>query len=514
MLLNTSKENKVYLVGSGPGNPYLMTIRGQDLLKNADVIVYDYLANDVLLDLASPETEKIYVGKQAGDHTKEQDEINKLLVQKAQDGKNVVRLKGGDPFVFGRGGEEAEYLKEHGVKFEIVPGITSATAALAYAGIPLTHRGLASAASIITGHEDPEKDNSDINWQALAAMNGTLVFFMGVRRLPFIIRKLIENGKSGSTPAALIKLGTLPQQQTVTGTLDTIVNVVKESGISPPALIVIGEVVKMRDKLQWFESLPLFGRSIIVTRSHNQTREFTGELSILGAEVIHRPAIDIIPPESYSDLDECLQKGGEYDWIIFTSVNGVRAFAHRINELDLDIRIFTKAKFGAIGSMSGKAVRELGVKVDFVPENYTSTGFVTEFKEKYSDLSGSRILIPASDLARDIIPDGLSDLGAEVIPVTAYRTAAPAYSKEDMRSLFIDRMIDLVTFTSSSTVDNFFLQFSENDLEKVKSKLNAASIGPMTSDTLREHGIEPVLEAEIHTVKGLTGAIIEYFNNG
>ncbi|MFC1492372.1 uroporphyrinogen-III C-methyltransferase [candidate division KSB1 bacterium] len=507
------KENKVYLVGSGPGNPQLMTLRGKELLENADVIVYDYLANDILLDLASPESENIYAGKQAGSHSMEQDEINALLVRKAEEGKNVVRLKGGDPFVFGRGGEEVEYLKEHGVDFEIVPGITSATAALAFAGIPLTHRGLASAASIVTGHEDPEKDDSDINWEALAAMNGTLVFFMGVRRLPFITLKLIENGKAGDTPAALIRLGTLPQQQTVTGTLDTIVDIVNDAEIVSPALIVIGDVVKMRDKLQWFESLPLFGRSILITRSRSQTREFTGQLSILGAEVIHRPAIEIIPPENYSELDECLQKGGDFDWIIFTSVNGVRAFAQRMIELDLDIRIFSKAKFAAIGSMSGKAVRELGVKVDFVPEDYTSTGFITGFREKFSGLSSSRILIPCSDLAREIIPDGLSGLGAEVNPVTAYRTAAPEYSGDDMRSLFADRTIDLVTFTSSSTVDNFFKHFSENDLEMLKSKLNAASIGPMTSETLREHGVEPVLESEIHTIKGLTGAIIGYFNN-
>ncbi len=512
--MNSQKTNKVYLVGAGPGDPYLMTLRGKDLLEQADVIIYDHLVNNALLNMTSPETENIYVGKQSGRHTLSQVEINELILKKSEEGKKVVRLKGGDPFVFGRGGEEAEFLKENNIVFEIVPGITAATAALAYSGIPLTHRGIASAASIVTGHEDPDKDESDINWEALAVMNGTLVFYMGVKRLPFIIEQLKKFGKPVSTPAALIRMGTLPRQRTVTGTIENIVDKAEQGGIKPPALIVIGDVINMRDKLKWYENLPLFGKTIIVTRSHSQTKEFAGKLSILGAEVIHRPAIEIIPPEDYSELDESMQNGKVYDWIIFTSVNGVRAFAQRMKERDIDIRTFGKASFGAIGSASGKSVRKLGVKVDFIPEEFTSEGFINYFRGRYPEMKGKRVLIPSSDLARDTIPKGLSEMGAEVETVTAYRTVPPGHTAGDLKDLFTEKKIDLITFTSSSTVDNFFNQFAKDDLLSIKEKLAAGSIGPMTSDTLREHGFEPVLEAKEHTIKGLTESIIEYFSNG
>ncbi len=505
-----SNEKKVYLIGAGPGNTLLITVRGQNLLKQADVIIYDFLANDILLELTSPDAEKIYVGKHSGYHIKEQSEINALLVEKAKEGKNVVRLKGGDPYVFGRGGEEAAYLKENGIPFEIVPGITSATAALAYAGIPITHRGLASCATIITGHEDPEKENSDINWESLAKMNGTLVFFMGVKRMPVIIEKLIRHGRPPETPAAVVRYGTMPQQKTVCGTLTDIVELVNQQGLKPPALFVVGDVVKMRDTLQWYESLPLFGRSILITRSIHQASALSEKLSVLGAEVIHRPTIEIRLPDDCSELDMCLKNGEEYDWVIFTSTNGVNSFTERLAANDLDIRKFHKAKFAGVGKATRKAIRKLGVRVDFTPEKFTADGFVEEFKMQYPDLNGRKVLFPAAKIARDVIPDELRTLGAEVIRVTAYETKKPEYSTREMIDLFDRHDISFVTFTSSSTVENFIEIFPEEDREEIKKRLKAASIGPMTSKTLRKNGVEPVLEAEEHTIPGLVDAIVRY----
>ncbi|MFC1556393.1 uroporphyrinogen-III C-methyltransferase [candidate division KSB1 bacterium] len=506
--LDTMK--KVYLIGAGPGNTYLITVRAQTLLMLADVVIYDYLANDILLEFTSPSAEKIYVGKQAGCHVMEQDEINRLLKEKVESGRTVVRLKGGDPFVFGRGGEEAIFLKKEGIPFEIVPGVTSATAALAYAGIPITHRGLSSCATIITGHEDPEKQNSDINWDALAGMNGTLVFFMGVKRLPKIVEKLICHGKPASTPAAVVRSGTTPQQQTVTGTLENITEKVEKAGLQPPGLIVVGDVVQLRDSLKWFESLPLFGMSILITRSVHQAKNLSEQLSVLGAEVIHRPTINILPPEDCSALDECLKRGGDFDWVIFTSTNGIQSFAERLRACDLDIRVFVKAKFAGIGAATRRAIRGLGVRVDFAPRKFTSAGFVEEFQQMYPDLTGQKILFPAADIARDIIPEELSRLGAVMTRVTAYRTVAPDYQPEEFTTLFERHTIDLITFTSSSTVENLIDIFEKNRQTGLIDEVRAASIGPMTTKTLREHGIEPVLEAKVHTIEGLVEEIIEY----
>lgn len=502
---------KVYLIGAGPGNTFLITVRAQSLLKQADVIIYDYLANDILLELTSPAAEKIYVGKRCGKHTIEQDAINNLMLEKVRQGKQVVRLKGGDPFVFGRGSEEAAFLSDNGIPYEIVPGVTSATAALAYAGIPLTQRSLASTATIITGQEDPNKDASGINWSALAQMTGTLVFFMGVKRLPDIVQRLLQHGKSKDTPAAVVRLGTTPRQQTVTGTLENITERVKEAQLAPPALIVVGEVVRMREKLQWYEFLPLFGKSILITRSAHQAAQLSERLSILGAEVIHLPTIEIRSPKSFTELDECLQRGNEFDWVLFTSVNGVRAFAQRMKELDLDIRLFRNAKFAGIGSASRKAIRELGVRVDFVPEKFSSDGFIKEFQKRFPDLTGAKVLFPAANIVRSAIPEKLRELGADVTLVTAYETAAPEHSSDEIINLFDKHSVNLVTFTSSSTVENFLALFPEHDLQKIKRKLNAASIGPMTSKTLRNHGIEPLIEAEVHTIPGLIEAIVTHY---
>jgi len=501
----------VYLIGAGPGNTYLITVRGQNLLKQADVIIYDYLANDILLDLTSPGAEKIYVGKHCGKHTMDQDAINALMYAKAREGKRVVRLKGGDPFVFGRGGEEAAFLRSRGIPYEIVPGVTSASAALAYAGIPLTHRSFASTATIVTGHEDPLKENSGINWSALAQMSGTLVIFMGVKRLPGIVGRLVERGKPENTPAAVIRLGTTPRQQTVTGTLENIAERVNDAQLGPPALIVVGEVVRLREQLQWYESLPLFGKSILITRSAHQAAFLSEQLSLLGAEVIHRPTIEIRPPGSFAELDACLQRGNEYNWVLFTSVNGVRAFSQRMKELGVDIRLFHAAKFAGIGAATRKALGELGIRVDFVPEKFSAEGFIREFQEQYTDFSGMKVLFPAANIARDVIPDKLRELGAEVFHVTAYETAAPEHSSRDLRDVFNRHGVNLATFTSSSTVENFFALFPEQERQNITETLQAASIGPMTSRTLREHGVEPVIEADVHTIPGLIDAILKYY---
>ena len=324
---------------------------------------------------------------------------------------------------------------------------------------------------------------------------------MGVRRLPDIVNRLLQHGKSKDTPAALIRLGTTPRQQTVTGTLENITERVKEAELAPPALIIVGEIVKMREKLQWYEFLPLFGKSILITRSAHQAAQLSEELS------------EIRPPKSFTGLDECLRRGNEFDWVLFTSVNGVRAFAERMKELDLDIRLFHKAKFAGIGDASRKAIRSLGVRVDFVPEKFSSDGFIKEFQERYPNIRNTKVLFPASNISLSVIPEKLRELGAEVDLVTAYETAAPEHSPGEITKIFDKHEVNLVTFTSSSTVENFFALFPEHGLQNIKRKLNAASIGPMTSNTLRNHGIEPLIEAEVHTIPGLIEAIVAYYKS-
>lgn len=508
---------KVYLVGAGPGDPGLISLKAVELLKKADVIVRDHLVSEKLLSYAKKEAEIIYVGKEADRHTLPQDEISQLLVNRASGGKMIVRLKGGDPFIFGRGGEEALELAKNGIPFEVVPGISSAYAVPTYAGIPVTQRGFTSTVAFITGHEDPTKLESDIDWEKLSTGAGTLVFLMGVRNLPFIVEQLKRYGRQGNTPIALIRWGTLPKQEVLVGTLDNIVGEVEVKGFKPPAVIVVGEVVSLRDKLKWFEARPLFGRRIVVTRSRSQASQLVMALEELGAEVIELPTIKIVPPESYDELDAAIRKittpnselrtPNYYDWIIFTSVNGVDYFMERLKAQGKDLRELKGIKLAAIGPVTAKKLKELRLKIDFVPEEYRAEAIIEGLKE--SGVQGQRALIPRAKEAREVLVEGLKSLGVEVEVVVSYQTVADESAKNMAEKLFSEEKIDVVTFTSSSTVRNFVNLLEGIDLKKVLEKVKVACIGPVTAKTAEKLGLHVDIVAKEYTIPGLIEAITE-----
>jgi uroporphyrinogen III methyltransferase/synthase len=502
---------KVYLIGAGPGDPGLMTVKGLACLKEADVVIYDYLANERLLEEAKTGAEKIYVGKKGGDHTLPQERINSLIVAKAREGKVIVRLKGGDPFIFGRGGEEAEEIAAAGVPFEIVPGVTSAIAAPAYAGIPLTHRSYTSTVAFITGHEDPAKEGSQIAWDKIATGIGTLVFLMGVGNLPRIASELMKHGRSPQTPVALIRWGTLPEQETLLGTLETIGKTAEARKVKPPVIILVGEVVSLRDKLNWFETLPLFGKKIVVTRSREQASDLSERLRKLGAQPIEFPAIEILPPESYADLDHCAGRLGEYDWIIFTSANGVRFFLARLAELGGDIRDLKGPRIAAIGPKTAEELAFLKVRVSFVPREYRAEAVFEGLRRE--DLRGKRILIPRAKMARDVLPAELAKAGARVDVVEAYRTVRPESAAERVRELLEQGQVAAVTFTSSSTVANFVELLGMENASKLMKGTVAASIGPVTAETARSMGIESGVIPGDYTIPALVDALVAYFKN-
>lgn len=502
---NRGLKGKVYLIGAGPGDVGLLTIKGSEYLSSADVVVYDYLSNDSLLSIAGSDSEKIYVGKKASDHTLTQDGINNLLVKKALEGKSVARLKGGDPYVFGRGGEEALALSDAGIKFEVVPGVTAGIAAAAYAGIPFTHRGITSTAGFITGHEMDGKDESGIDWKAIAGL-GTLVFYMGVKNLPVIVSNLKKEGRSGSTPAAIVQWGTMTSQRSAEGTLDTIVDVVKKEKISTPALIVIGDVVSLRSKLNWFEKKPLFGKKIIVTRSRSQISGLSKELRELGAEVIEFPTIEIYPIPDNSNLDRAIDSISDYSWIIFTSVNSVDIFFKNVMRNN-DVRILAGIKIAVIGSATAMSLIKYGIKADIIPEQFTSEGIVKELESDKAELKGKKVLIPGSLIARDLLPVSLTAMGAIVDAVPVYENKMPEYTSEYIDSIF-DNNLYLCTFTSSSTVTNLIKILEENNRSKYISKISGASIGPITSETAKEAGIRLSIEAGTHTIPALVSEIV------
>ncbi len=500
------KKGKVYLVGAGPGDPGLFTLKGKKVLEEADVVIYDYLANVKLLNFCKENVEKIYVGKKGGAHTLPQEEINRLLVKKATEGKTVVRLKGGDPFLFGRGGEEAEELQKEGIPFEVIPGITSAIAVPAYAGIPVTHRNFTSTLAIITGHEAEGKEESKINFSALSKI-GTLVFLMGVKNLPYIVENLIKEGKSPETPVAVIQWGTLPKQRTVTGVLKNIVEKVKEAGITAPAIIIIGEVVRLREKFNWFETKPLFGKKIVVTRTREQASKLVEKLEALGAYCYEIPAIKIEPLLNENIL-EVIKKISNYNWVIFTSENGVKIFFKILWEASKDWRVFGNTKIAVIGASTKKALEKFGIKPDLVPaKDFTQEGLINEFAKL--DIKNNSILIPRAKEARELLLEKLKEMGAKVDVLPIYETKICKESKEKLKKA-LEEGVDIVTFTSSSTVKNFFKLCEDLDKEKLKD-LIFASIGPITSSTLRDFGFEPHIEAKEYTIEGLVNAITEYF---
>jgi uroporphyrinogen III methyltransferase/synthase len=501
------KKGIVYLVGAGPGDPGLLTRKGLDCLARADVVIYDHLIDRSLPDAAPSAAEKIYAGKEAAKHALKQEEINRLLVSKAKEGKCVVRLKGGDPFVLGRGGEEAEALRQEGVLFKIVPGVTSAVAVPAYAGIPVTHRGTASSFAVITGHEDPRKTASSLDWEKLALGADTLVFLMGLKNLPLIVSELKKHGRSADTPAAVIQDGTLPGQKTVTGTLKNIIARAKKQSLAPPAVIVVGEVVRLRDRLAWFDSRPLSGKRVLVTRARRQAGALSKLLSERGARPVELPAIDIKPIDGNKKLDRAITNLIRYHWVLFTSANGVEAFFNRLRDRGRDARALGDLKIGAIGPATADALRERGIIADFVPEVYTSEGVIAGLRRK--KVSGQRLLLPRANIADKELVKGLKGLEVKVEEVAVYRTVPPAEDIAAAKKLLRGEGIDIVTFTSSSTVNNLLAAF-HGDLSGMKN-IKVACIGPKTAATAAKAGLKVDIMATESTVPGLVDAIEEYF---
>ena len=485
----------VYLVGAGPGDPDLVTVRGKRLIAEADVILYDHLSPVCLLDDTRRDARRIYVGKKRSAHVRTQDEINELLIAEAGAGRTVVRLKGGDPFIFGRGGEEAEALVAAGIRFEVIPGVTSAVGVAAYAGIPLTHRRETSEVSFVTGH-----DVDAIDWAKYRT--GTLVIFMGLTVFDEIAERLISGDRDAATPAAAVRWGTRGDQVTVEGTLSSLGDRIRQAGLKPPALIVVGEVVGLREKLNWFERLPLFGQRIVVTRPREQAAALSDRLRALGAEVLTLPTIEIRPPDDWSPLDAAIAELDAYDWLIFTSANGVRYFVERLDESNRDLRDI-RAKICAIGPATAESLARLHIKVDRTPEEYVAESLLAVLSTE--DLQGQRILLPRARVARDVIPVELEKAGAEVSVVPAYQTVLP----EDVtarveRLLEGSRKPDWVTFTSSSTVRNFVSVCPVERLDGVR----VASIGPITSATARALALRVDVEAPKYTVGGVVDAIL------
>ncbi len=497
------KRGKVYLVGAGPGDPGLMTRKGFSCLEQADVVVYDRLLDEQLLKLAPLKAERLYVGKAAGEHTSSQSKINELLVEKAREGKTVVRLKGGDPYVLGRGGEEAEALAANGIPFEVVPGVTSAVAVPAYAGIPLTHRRLASSFAVITGHEAPGKISSSINWAKLATAVDTLVFLMGMKNLPEIVSRLIEHGRPPDTPVAVIKEGTRPGQKTVVGSLKDIVPKVKEQRLTPPAVVVVGEVVGLREKLRWFDNFSLFGKRVLVTRAHHQAGALSQLLIERGAEAIELPAIGIEKISS-RELDDAVADLSSYHWLVFTSSNGVAAFFGRLYDLNLDARALGGLKIAAIGPATAKALAQRGINADYIPEVYSSEGLITGLKSQA--VGGKRFLLPRADIADKRLAEGLRGLGAEVHEIATYKTLPQPGAMAQASRMLSEGKIDVITFTSSSAVSGLAAVF-----EKKVPAIKVACIGPRTAETATEAGLRVDIVACEHTIPALVAAIEEYF---
>ena len=501
-------RGKVYLVGAGPGDPGLLTLRGQEVLRQAEVVIYDYLANEEFLQYAPAEAEKIYVGKKGGDHTLSQDEINQLLLEKGRD-KVVVRLKGGDPFVFGRGGEEAEELVAEGIPFEVVPGVTAAVAVPAYAGIALSHRDYTASMAFITGHERDDKDESKINWENLSTAVGTLVFFMGVKNLAEICSQLIAHGRPGHTPVAVIRWGTTPEQRTVVGTLQSIVERVKQAQMKPPAIIVVGEVVRLRERLNWYETRPLFGRRVVVTRAREQASGFKSQLAALGAQCIEFPTIEIQPPPSWEPLDRAIKNLADYNWVVFTSVNGVKFFMERLKSAALDVRELKGIGLAAIGPKTAETLEHFGLIPDYVPPEYRAEAILEGLKKE--NLNEFRFLLPRAMVARDVLPDTLREWGARVDVVAAYQTVLPESKSSSILKLFKDEAIDCLTFTSSSTVSNFFSLFKRNEILPLLNKVAVACIGPITAETAEQFGLKTAIMPSDYTIPALVTAICSHF---
>lgn len=503
-------KGKVYLVGAGPGDIGLLTVKGLRCLKKAEVVVYDFHINAQILNYISHDAEFIYCGKRGGHHEMTQEEINQALVGNAEAGRVVCRLKGGDPFVFGRGGEEAEALAARGIEFEIVPGVSSSVAAPAYAGIPLTHRDYSSSFSVITGNEALSKTESSVDWARCARQHDTLVFLMAVRNLRAITATLMENGLAADTPAAVVRWGTRPDQKTVVSTLGSVADLIQEARMRPPAVLVVGEVVRLRDVLSWYEKKPLFGQRVLITREY--TRDYE-PLEDLGAEIFEFPTIEIAPPESLDGLDSSIRSVEQYHWLVVTSANGWRHFIRRFLELDRDIRDLKGLKLCAIGTKTAEAVRAFGIKVDLIPEQFNAEGLIQAFSAGRTgapsgkDLAGVRILLPRAELAREIFPRRVRELGGQIDTPVAYRALKPEKHAKRLIRFLKEGRISIATFTSAATFDNFVSMVGDDAITLLRAA-DIAAIGPVTSKAIEKRGLKVGIVPREATISSMVDEII------
>ena len=494
----------VYLVGAGPGDPGLLTLRGGELLVTCDAIVYDALANPALLALArvhDREVEMHDVGKRGGaSESAKQEDINALLVRLAQEGKRVVRLKGGDPLVFGRGSEEAQALAAAGIRFEIVPGVTAGIAAPAYAGIPVTHRGISTSVTFVTGHEDPQKDATTVDWSALARSGGTIVLYMAVKSLPRIAKALVSGGMSEQTPAAAIQWGTHPHQRTVTATVSTLAEAIQREGLAAPVITVIGDVVALRDEIGWFDSRPLFGKRVVVTRARSQASSLSEQLSAAGAQVVEMPATRIERADA-APLRKAIERLSDYGWLIFTSQNAVRIFWEELRDLGRDARALAGVKLAAVGPATAGALLDYGLAVDVSPDRFVAEALLDALRDR-RDVRGARVLYASAEGARETLSEGLEELGAVVDQIVLYRSVPDGEGAESLRAQLEAGEVDLVTFTSASSVNGFVDAVGEDAARRAP----AATIGPITSDAARARGLDVRVEASRSTIDGLVEA--------
>jgi uroporphyrinogen III methyltransferase / synthase len=502
-----SVKGIVYLVGAGPGDAGLLTLRGAELLGRADVVVYDALVNPDLLRLAPAKAEIIYGGKRAREHAIPQEQLNELLVTKAREGKTVVRLKGGDPYIFGRGGEEAEELADAKVQFEVVPGVSSLMAGPNYAGIPLTHRDHCSSFTVVTGHEDPTKEESCLDLEQLAKMPGTKVVLMGVERIRQLAQSLVGHGMSPATPVGMVRWGTTGQQESIEGTLASIADVVEQQQFKAPAVTVIGDVVKLRGKLNWAEKRQLFGQRIVVTRTREQASQLTRQLQELGADVLEIPTIKIVPPDEPQDLIDAILGLNVYDWLIFTSPNGVATFFDYFFKTFDDLRDLGGARLAAIGPATAAKLKELHLKVDLMPDEYLTKKIVAAFQQ-YESIDNLRMCLLRAQVANRDLPRLLEENGAIIDDIACYKTIPETEDRNGAAARLLEAGADWITFTSSSTVENFHARFDLPKLLQKFPKLRTASIGPETSKALQALGLKPTVEAREHTIPGLIKALV------
>ncbi|WP_243544404.1 uroporphyrinogen-III C-methyltransferase [Pseudodesulfovibrio tunisiensis] len=496
----------VFLVGAGPGDPGLLTLRAKEIIEQCDVMIYDYLANRDFLKWCKPECEILYVGKKGGDHTLPQDKINELIIEKARSGRSICRLKGGDPYVFGRGGEEAEELVEAGIDFEVVPGITAGVAAPAYAGIPVTHRDHTTSVCFITGHEDPTKEKSGHNWEVYGKSTSTLVFYMGVKNLPMIADNLMNNGRAGDTPVALVRWGTRCTQESMLSTLENVAADAAERGFKAPSIIIVGGVCSLHDKLNWFEKKPLLGKGVVVTRAREQASGLVATLRGHGACVHEFPTISVEHLDDYNEVETAILQLARYQWLVFTSVNGVKFFWEQLAEIGLDSRILGGLQVAAIGPATADALRDRGINPDFIPEKYVAEHVVEGLLKL--GIQGQSVLIPRALKAREVLPDALREAGCDVHVLPVYETRLAKSDVDEVREAMNKGEIGYVTFTSSSTVHNFFKLLPAEEL-KQHPEVKIASIGPITTKTVHEYGFTVDVEPEDYTIPGLVAELLK-----